>query len=39
MVTLLAASKIHSKLAANHSEGLKGMNNKQMLHSKAPIRK
>jgi hypothetical protein len=34
-VTLLAASKIQSRLAANHKVGLKGITSKQMLHSNA----
>ena len=39
IVTLLAASRIHSRLAATHNVGLKGMNNKPTLHKIAPIRK
>ena len=36
---LLAASRIHSSPAANHSAGLKGMTSSPRLHRMAPIRK
>ena len=39
MVTLLAASRIHSRPAANHSAGLKGMASRPSEHNSAPIRK
>ena len=39
IVTLLAASRIHSKLAAIHKVGLNGMTNRPRLHKIAPIRK
>ena len=39
MVTLLAASRIHSRLAAIHSADEYGIANKPRRHSTAPIKK
>ena len=39
MVTLLAASRIHNRPAANQSAGLNGMTKRPRLHKIAPIKK